>query len=75
MLASLLLPAVLHDPNLTVVTLGLMAGLGLNLLGAVLALGLGRWRITAWFGVGMLFVCSVCWVAASLIPLALLPQQ
>ena len=75
-LASLvLLPTFLHDPNLTLVTLGLVVGLGLNFLGGVLALGLGRWRVATWFGVGMLFVLSVCWVAASLISPALLPQQ
>lgn len=70
-----LLPSFLHDPNLTLITIFLLAGLGLNLAGAVLALGLGRWRVAGWFGLGMLFIVGLCWVATHFVPAALMQQQ
>jgi hypothetical protein len=75
LLAGFLLPAFLHDPNLTVITLFLLAGLGLNVGGGVVALGRARWQVAAWFGLGILWVLSVCWGATHLVPPALLQQQ
>jgi hypothetical protein len=71
----LLLPTFLHDPNLTVITLFLLAGLGLNVGGGVVALGRTRWQVAAWFGLGIMWVLSVCWGATHFVPPALLQQQ
>lgn len=69
-----LLPSFLHDPNLTLITLFLLAGLGLNFAGGALALCLGRWRVAGWFGVGALLIGGLCWVATSFVPAELMQQ-
>lgn len=71
----LLLPAFLQDPNLTVITLFLLAGFGLNVAGGMVALVRGRWRLAAWFGLGIVWVLSICWGATRLVPPVLLQQQ
>ena len=75
LLVGLLLPAFLHDPNLTLITLLLLVGLGLNVGGGAVALGRGRWQVGAWFGLGILWVLSLCWGATHFVPPALLQQQ